>query len=309
MNKLILICCLFLWVAININAQETAFPKLTGPYLGQNPPGTTPEIFAQGIVSTEHRVYANVTFSPDFNETCWTLNTADTAFNHGGLIISKFKNNVWTMPKEINFLDMVYSHRSPFYGYNGKRLFFQAYLKSNRDWDQFEEFYFVEKTVNGWSNPVLLDTIFNKYATHWQFSLDKDNNLYFGGDLRGKENTGGIYFSKYNNGKYLEPILIFKNAELKDFVFGPTISPSGDYILFARVHPRGSNNPRIFSIYISFLNAENNWTEPKELGEILNMDGNQPRISPDGKYIFFVGNDGMSYWVSTKIIEELRPKK
>jgi Tol biopolymer transport system component len=156
--------------------------------------------------------------------------------------------------------------------------------------------------------PRLLDTIFNKYAVHWQFSLDKKNNLYFGGDLRGKENSGGIYFSKYQEGKYLEPVLIFKNIELNEAVFGPAISPMGDYILFARIHPRGSTNPRIFSIYISFRKSEYAWTEPKELGEKLKMDGNQPRISPDGRYIFFIGNDGMSYWVDAKIIDEFRPK-
>jgi hypothetical protein len=39
------------------------------------------------------------------------------------------------------------------------------------------------------------------------------------------------------------------------------------------------------------------------------MDGNQPRISPYGKYIFYVGNDGMSYWVDAKIIEELKAKE
>jgi hypothetical protein len=81
-----------------------------------------------------------------------------------------------------------------------------------------------------------------------------------------------------------------------------------NYIIFARIHPRGSTNPRIFSIYISFLNKENKWSEPLELGEKFNMDGNQPRISPDGKFIFFVGNDGMSYWVSSKIIDEIKTK-
>lgn len=33
------------------SAQEE-FPVLTGPYLGQEPPGMTPEIFAPGIIST-----------------------------------------------------------------------------------------------------------------------------------------------------------------------------------------------------------------------------------------------------------------
>jgi Tol biopolymer transport system component len=33
----------------------------------------------------------------------------------------------------------------------------------------------------------------------------------------------------------------------------------------------------------------------------------EPNLSPDGKYIFFSRNDDI-YWVSAKIIEDLRPK-
>jgi len=304
-NALILLFTLF--SVVTAGQQNTSdFPVLKGPYLGQKPPGLIPEIFAPGIVSTEHRVYANVTFQRDFEEACWTPNSPDTSY-HGGLITSERKNGVWTPPRVIRFLDEKYSNRSPFYGYDGRRLYFQAYLKSNQGWDQMEKFYFVEKKADGWSDPVLLDTIFNKYSVHWQFSLDPGNNLYFGGELRGKENTGGIYFSAYKNGKYKEPQLIFSNQKFGDAVFGPAISPRGDYILFARIHPRGSTNPRIFSIYISFRTSENGWTEPKELGEKLKMDGNQPRIGPDGRYIFFVRTDGMAFWVSAKVIEELRP--
>ena len=310
MKKPSIFFCLLSFAFTNLFSQQNDSQSLNIHYFGQKPPGTIAEIFAPGIVSTEHRVYANVTFNPDFTEACWTPNSTDSTFIYNyGIILSQLKNEVWTNPKEIRFLDVGYGHRSPFYGYNGKRLYFQAYLLSNQGWDQMEKFYFVKRTTNGWSAPVLLDPILNKYAVHWQFSLDRENNLYFGGDFRGKEHTGGIYFSKYNNSKYLEPVLIFSNNEFNDAVFGPAISPKGDYILFARIHSRASKNPRIFSIYISFRKSENDWTTPKDLGEILNMDGNQPRISPDGKYIFFVGSDGMSYWVSASIIEEWRPKE
>lgn len=44
-----IISLLLMLVAITIKAQETAFPKLTDPYLGQEPPGMTPEIFLPGI--------------------------------------------------------------------------------------------------------------------------------------------------------------------------------------------------------------------------------------------------------------------
>jgi len=304
MKKRICMIAFVLIAATSIYPQQAEFPRLTGPYLGQKPPGMTPEIFAPGIVSDENRVYANVTFNPELAEVAWTLNTSDTTLNHGGIIISKFENGSWSMPKEVRFLSKEYDHRSPFYSLDGKRLYFQAYLRSNRGWDQMEKFYFVEKTDAGWSNPVLLDSLFNRYAVHWQFSLDKQNNLFFGGDLRGKENTGGIYFSKFDNGKYQEPFLLFENRILDEAVFGPGISPNGDYIIFARIHPRGSTNPRIFSLYISFRKGVNNWTPPRELGEKLGMDCNQPRIGPDGKYIFYVTNEGLSYWVSAKIIEE-----
>ena len=205
--------------------------------------------------------------------------------------------------------DAGYSHRSPFYSYDGKRLYFQGYPQGNKGFDQGEKFYFVERTPQGWSTPQLLDTIFNKYSVHWQFSLDRSNNLYFGGDLRGIPNSGGIYFSRLSNGRYEEPHLVFSNEKYGEAVFGPVISPDDDYLLFVRVHPRGSTNPRIFSVYISFRTGENEWSEPQELGEKFNMDSNQPRISPDGKYIFFVSNDSRAYWVDAGVIADFRPKQ
>ena len=42
MKKLSFFGYLLLSTAITINAQEKDIPKLTGPYLGQKPPGMTP---------------------------------------------------------------------------------------------------------------------------------------------------------------------------------------------------------------------------------------------------------------------------
>jgi len=287
-------------------ANDDGFPVLKGKYMGQKTPVTTPEIFAPGIVSSEDRVYANVTFAPDFQEVCWTPNNGDLHRWHGGLIISKFQEGSWTKPSEVRFLDEAYNHRSPFYSYDGKRLYFQGHLRSKQGFDQKERLYFVEKAPEGWSEPQLLDTIFNKFSMHWQFSLDIHGNLYFGGSLRDVENSGGIYYSQYSNGKYQEPRLIFDNNRFGEAVFGPVISPQNDYIIFARIHPRGSTNPRIFSIYISFREDDGGWSEPQQLGAKFDLDSNQPRISPDGKYIFFVSNDSMAYWFDARLIDEFR---
>jgi hypothetical protein len=39
-------------LAVWVSPRRDDFPVLTGPYLGQTPPGNTPVIFAPGIVST-----------------------------------------------------------------------------------------------------------------------------------------------------------------------------------------------------------------------------------------------------------------
>ncbi len=174
---------LILPIAIRSHIRPDDFPKFSGPYTGQKEPDVIPEKYNPGIVSADYRFYANLTFNPGFTEVCWTPNFKDPNCLQGGLIISKLENGVWTNPTEICFLDTIYNHRSPFYDYNGKRLYFQGHLKSNQGWDQMEKFYYVEITPHGYSKPVLLDTIFNKYAVHWQFSTDHENNLYFGGDL------------------------------------------------------------------------------------------------------------------------------
>lgn len=60
-------------------------------------------------------------------------------------------------------------------------------------------------------------------------------------------------------------------------------------------------------LYISFKDKAENWTKAKNMGELINTKSIEfaPRLSPDGKYLFF--NRGASiYWVSTKEIQKLR---
>jgi hypothetical protein len=45
---------------------------LTGPYLGQEPPGSIPKLFAPGIISTDADFeHSAAVFSPDGNEVFW----------------------------------------------------------------------------------------------------------------------------------------------------------------------------------------------------------------------------------------------
>ena len=65
---------LFVLKATIIFSQQSDFPKLTGPYLGQKPPGIIPEIFAPGILSTDANEF-NAAFTPDGEQVHFTVNT------------------------------------------------------------------------------------------------------------------------------------------------------------------------------------------------------------------------------------------
>ena len=58
------ICFVALFLSLPAVAQEE-WPALAGPYLGQEPPGMTPEIFAPGLISLPGERELNAVYSPD----------------------------------------------------------------------------------------------------------------------------------------------------------------------------------------------------------------------------------------------------
>lgn len=61
---------LFCWILFTVGLwpRQSDFPIPIGPYLGQKPPGMTPEIFRPGIVSLSEAVEYGMAFTPDGQE-------------------------------------------------------------------------------------------------------------------------------------------------------------------------------------------------------------------------------------------------
>lgn len=74
------------------NSKDSEPSSIVGPYLGQKPPGLTPEVFAPGIVSTEHRDH-NAFFTPDLKEFYFTRK--DVKNGKWSLVVFKSENNRW----------------------------------------------------------------------------------------------------------------------------------------------------------------------------------------------------------------------
>jgi Tol biopolymer transport system component len=264
-------------------------------------------------VSTGEGVHGNIVFTSDFAEAAWHPNYE--VDGKALIYIMKYRKGRWESPSEF-FPKDGHNYSEPFYSYDGKKLY---YLSGNTEASghaEKERIFCVERRGEGWSAPKLLSSELDAIPTHWQFSLDKDENLYFGGKSPDKQ--GEIYFSQYRDGRYFTPVRLPETVNTGAPEFSPFISPDNSYLVFARMLVQ-ENAPPQTNLFVSFRDNNNRWTEAQNLTAKIKMPVQSPvvimgapRITPDGKYLFFCYFDGkghMVYWGSARIIEDLRPKE
>ena len=300
MKTLTLICKLLLLAAISINAQETEFPELTGPYLGQKPPVNEPVLFAPGIVSNG-RNHSSVAISPDGKELYWSGVKRKIWF-------TKLENDRWTKPEVVSFCkEDPYEYDNPFITPDGNKLLFTSFRPGAVSQEK-ETIWYLERTYSGWSDPKPISPEVNETPLHWSISVSDSGTLYFQfQDASGKSSggIGDIYYSKLVNGEYTKPVSIGSAVNTPATETCPHIAPDESYIVFTRFDETNVKNTGIF---ISYKDKSDNWLPPVlAAGGDRKSGGLSPRISPDGKYLFYV-NGGM-WWMPAKFIEELKPKE
>ena len=295
---------LFFVVPLQAEQLSPATESVSGAYMGAAHPGTTPEYFADGFVNTPMDMHGNIVFAPHLDEAVWHPDRPK------GLYLSRLMNGVWTSPREISFVNDL-MHDAPCYSGDGNPLFFAAAKIGKSGMTEDDRVYFVDRKDDGWTEARLLDTVFDSYAMHWQFSLDKSDNLYFGGNPKGIEARSDIWVARYKGGHYIAPVRLPEAINSEDGEFSPCMAPDESYMIFNRaVFPAGK--PPRMSLYISFKSPDGLWTESKCLDSILNSRGLDlnARVSPDGKYLFFIRrgtSKSGTYWVSTSVFDGLRP--
>ena len=87
----------------------------------------------------------------------------------------------------------------------------------------------------------------------------------------------------------------------------PYIAPDERYMIFVSTgHAPAAGRSHFF---ISYRGGDGSWTTPVSLGEKIHtvQPGLCPLVTPDGKYMFFIGQ-GDIWWVDAGFIEALRPK-
>jgi len=280
------------------------FPALEGDYLGQKPPAGGAELFAPGIISSIWGLHSTAVFSPDGNEVYWApmMTFPGEIYSRGGLLMMKRVNGRWNPPAWAPFSGPDINDDVPFFSPDGKRIYFISSRPLPGGAAAGEAVWFADRTAAGWSGPQPLDAALNEHPMHWEFSLDEQRNLYFGGQAAGGRGLDDIYLARFSGGKYGTPVNLGDPINSAAGENTPFIAPDGSYLLFSRQ----------YDLWVSFRAPGNAWSEPVKLGPEVNSPSVElcPIVTADGKYLFFVSQrdgEGRAYWVRADVIEKVRP--
>jgi len=217
-------------------------------------------------------------------------------------MVTKLIDGVWTGPVSTSFAGNF--SFEPFVTPDNKRIYFQTGKDSLGQMLMYT--MYAERTENGWSEEKNPGEVFNPMKT-MHISMANNGNIYTT-DISGGMGSESLGIIKMVNGKYEKLEKLGDPFNMTSNQQHPWISPDESYILFTIRRP--GQDP-VSVLFCSFKDKKGEWTDPVELK--LGMDAGQPYVSYDGKYLFFsIGNPRIGsdiYWVSTKIIKELRPKK
>jgi Tol biopolymer transport system component len=263
----------------------------TGPYFGQTPPGTTPTIFAPGILSLTNRWETRIAFSPDGNECFFTV--PNVGYTNPQLYYTTCVNGVWTSQQPAPFMTSS-SKNEPFYSADGNTLYFTSNANGSRD------LWKVQRSGQGWGTPQVLPSPINSSANEYFYSETTAGIAYFVSERSGGYGATDLYRTRA--GTPLQVENLGGTINTSNYEYDPCIAPDGSYLIFA-ANRYGGNN---MDLYLSRSDGKGGWTAPVDMNTIhtgynTSADEFTPTLSPDGRYLFFARNDGSQcddYWVA-----------
>ncbi len=274
-------------------------------YLGQDPPGMMPEIFAPGIISLEDRFETYPAFSPDGKELFFTVTNA--AWSAGKILHIKVQDGVWPEPDTPAFSNNNHINWESFISPDGQKMFFS----SNRPPSASTDIWMIERISDtSWLEPVQLDEPVNSSAADGSVCVTSNGTLYFKSKRGGGIGGSWLFRSELNGGIYSDVENLGELIKTGSGESEPYMSPDESYLIFISQTRSGGQGG--WDLWICFENDDGSWTDPVNMGLSINTSDDEygPRVTHDGKYLFFTreerGQNMDIYWVNASIIEEIK---
>ena len=279
--------------AVEVSTTPGQTTGLRGPYLGQVPPGRTPEIFAPGIVSSHDNFEFSGTFSPDGQEFYFTRRAHGAQNNV--IMVCRQKNGEWQAPEPVSFSGK-YSDHEPHITPDGRRLYFGGNRPQAEGSAPEYGIFYVQREGADWNMPVY-------DGPGMYVSVSEQGNMYLT-DV-GINAGGGTLRIPLTEGKRGKPVRLGGGVNEPTPAAHAFIARDESFIIFDATRPDGQGGEGDY--YVSFRQPDGVWGPAINLGAEINTPGSNlcPFLSPDGKYLFYTSYRDI-YWVSTEILEDLR---
>ncbi|MFC1726112.1 TolB family protein [candidate division KSB1 bacterium] len=280
------------------------FPEMQGHYFGRTAPGIEPVPFPMDFLPETVYLHSAPAFTPDGNEVYFSVFIKNVFRGERIMYMKRNDNGRWTNPEMATFSGE-YFEGGPCVTPDGNRIFYSSArpIASGGEEKEDRDIWYVDRTETGWSEPIR--TNFNTGTWEDVPYVSEPGYLYYKSD-------NDIYRVKMIDSGFSGPERLSNKINSEYGEQHPCIAPDESYMIFYSSRPGhlGDNNG---DLYISFKNESGEWSEPVNMGPEINKGHvitRFPRLSPDGKYLFFskvvsMYNDQI-YWVDIRYIETLR---
>ncbi|GMN11215.1 hypothetical protein MTsPCn9_20800 [Croceitalea sp. MTPC9] len=274
---------------------------LKGAYMGQKPPGMVAKVFAPNVISTEEYEFGSV------------FNKAGTEFYYGvdvngrtEIRYSELQGETWTTPRIILSHEK-YGYNDPFLSPDENRLYFISDQAMDGKGEQKDiDIWYVNRTDNGWSEPINAGPNINTSNEEYYISFTKDGTMYFSTDAYTDENNRNhdIYYSKFTDGEFQKVVRLGEAINTDAYEADVFVAPDESYLIFCAQRSGGLGRG---DLYISFKEDDGSWSQSVTMGDAINTEGHElcPYVTSDGKYLFYTSKQDI-YWVSTAVFKTLK---
>jgi len=300
-------------VTLLANAYHIPEKSINGADPGPAPYSRTekllePRLFGEGIISTSDDEFGG-TFTPDGKTVFFSKSVL--RFYTDVICYSKFSDGKWQTPEVAPFSGK-YRDFDPVISADGTKMLFTSDRPVAGEEESNYDIWMVTKTADGWSEPIHLDTTINSSYNEHFASMAANGTIYFSSERPGALGGSGdadIYRSRLVDGKYMPAEHLGDSVSSKAYELDCVVAPDESFLLIGSYGREGGFGN--YDIYVS-RNTNGKWSPAKNLGAKVNSSFRDysPRISPDGKYLFFTSEKDFSAppWQGFKDYDELREK-
>lgn len=299
-QPLVFLCSVFLFVgATNQGIQ----PILEGEYLGQRPPGKTPQVFLPGFISTD-APEGCISFSFDGRFVVFRRHFREET----DVFIMEREHGLWTAPRRAPFFLKGYRFGDFTFSPSELKLFFTSDRPLGPEEDRAESsnLWVVEYVDGGWLTPRPLAGSVNTRLHESYPSVSSDGDLFFFRRYDAENGASEILFSALKSGEYDEPVRMSAAVNSQWDEWDPCVSSDGRVLVFASKQPGFGED----DLYVSFRGVDGAWSKAINLGKTINspQSENRPFITADDRYLFFSSSSGGNrdvFWVDMEFVREL----